>query len=418
MGMIINIDEALKNRTDFNVLKEPLHAMMRAQQEAWEKENPIDMIFNRGSISSFQETYTSSIGFAHAFSETADYSVGPIFNTAEGFAATYRTRTFQGSFIITKQVLEDGNYGQVKDTASQFVKRWHGDIVEYAVKSLEGGFTNTSGNAVPTTWTAGDGGKTTLKLQSADTNNGVIDGTKNSLFYYRHTVVARDGVTVSDNYQSNVFCPDETIDLTGSDPATISKLANLINGVITEMENYKDDNAKYAAVTGRKTIVCGNYPILKNALKTALSTDVFKRGETMEINPALDICDLKYSPYFNDCGPTASSAGFFIVDKGYNAENHGLELTERIPFTLEVIENKRPYGIIYDGRERFDINVATWRGIAYVSLTRSASNTTAVTIAGNSTSVYAKEIAVGATIVKEVQVVNPSTSPVQTAVVT
>ena len=134
MGMIINIDEALELRTDYNVLREPLNKMMTDMQEAWERQNPIDLLFKRSSIGTFQETYTSSIGFDRAFKETSDYAIGPIFNTAEGFSATYRTRTFQGSFIITQQTLEDGKVGQVKDDASAFMKRWHGDIVEYCMK--------------------------------------------------------------------------------------------------------------------------------------------------------------------------------------------------------------------------------------------------------------------------------------------
>ena len=59
--------------------------------------------------------------------------------------------------------------------------------------------------------------------------------------------------------------------------------------------------------------------------------------------------------------------GFFIVDKSYNADNHGPELTERVALTLDVIDRKEaPKGIKYEGRQRFDINVASWRGIAYV----------------------------------------------------
>ena len=108
MGMIINIDEALLERSHYNVLREPLHEMMQSEQEAWEKLNPIDLLFHRSSISTFQETYNSTIGFDHAFSETSDFNVGPIFNQAEGFSATYRTRTFQGGFIITQQTLEAG----------------------------------------------------------------------------------------------------------------------------------------------------------------------------------------------------------------------------------------------------------------------------------------------------------------------
>jgi hypothetical protein len=61
----------------------------------------------------------------------------------------------------------------------------------------------------------------------------------------------------------------------------------------------------------------------------------------------------------------ANGAGFMVIDKEYNNANHGLEFTERIPFTLDVTETKRPNGIAYDGRQRFDVNVATWRGIAY-----------------------------------------------------
>ena len=105
MGMIINIDEALKNRSHYNVLKEPLNQMLKNTQEAWEKENPIDFLFNRNTINSFQESYSSSIGFDHAFTETSDFAVGPIFNTAEGFSATYRTRTFQGGFNNTQQAM-------------------------------------------------------------------------------------------------------------------------------------------------------------------------------------------------------------------------------------------------------------------------------------------------------------------------
>ena len=143
MGMIINIDEALKQHSRYNVLREPLNAMMTEMQEAWEKKNPIDLLFKRGTLSSFQETYTSNIGFARAFTETSDYAVGPIFNTAEGFSATYRSRTFQGGFIITQQTLEDGKAGQVKEDASAFLKRWHADIVEYAMTAIEGGFAGT-----------------------------------------------------------------------------------------------------------------------------------------------------------------------------------------------------------------------------------------------------------------------------------
>ena len=272
MGMIINIDEALKLRTDYNVLKEPLHKMLQDRQEAWEKENPIDFLYVRGNISSFQETYTSSIGFDHAFKEVGDYAVGPIFNTAEGFAATYRTRTFQGGFIVTQQALEDRQVGKIRDDANAFMKRWHGDIVEYSMAAIAGGFGVDS---------YFEGSR--LRLNSADTVDGRIENSvQNPLFSKKHTIVRREGMTdtdINNALQSNLFYAD--IDLSGDDAGKLTKLADAINQVITIMENYKDDNNKYAGVDGVKDIVTSNDPRIKGAIRTVLDMDMFKQGESM-----------------------------------------------------------------------------------------------------------------------------------------
>ncbi len=366
MGMIINIDEALKLRTDYNVLKEPLNKMLADQQEAWERENPIDLLFTRNTITSFQETFTSSIGFDHAFAETSDYAVGPIFNTAEGFAATYRTRTFQGSFIISQQAMEDRMYGKIKDDANAFVRRWHGDIVEYALKNLEGGFGAPGASATATIWT-GDPKEVPSKLQmnSADTADGdITNPIKVSLFNKEHTTVKRGAGAVIK--QANMFKTGTTdtseIKFDGSDPLYIAKLADVINQVIVKMENYRDDNGKRAGVLGAKTIVAPNEPHLKAAISAALSMSEMNGLPNMAYQRAT----LETTPYLNDIGPCADGAGFFIVDKAYNAANHGPEFTERVAFTLDVTETKRPNGIVYDGRQRFDINCASWRGITYV----------------------------------------------------
>ncbi len=361
MGMIINIDEAVKQRTHYNVLREPLNRMLQDQQEAWERDNPIDLLFNRNTISTFQETYTSSIGFAHAFAETSDFNVGPIFNTAEGFSATYRTRTFQGGFIITQQTLEDGQMGKVRDDASAFVKRWHGDIVEYAITAISGGF----GEKV--TWGSdANGGKSYLKLEAADTTDGdITTGSKNPLFYKEHNIVKREDMTTDEfnaGKQSNLFYAD--IEIGGSDPGQIAKLADYINQVITIMENYKDDNGKIAGVHGEKTIVTGNDARLNAAIDAALSMDMLQGAPNVAYKRAVH----KSSPYLNIINQCMNGNGFFIIDKSYNASNHGPEFTERIPFTLKVNNLTRPDGVSYDGRQRFDINVASWRGIVYCYL--------------------------------------------------
>lgn len=416
MGMIINISEALENRTDYNLLREPINDMLKRKQEAWEKQNPIDMLYHRGTINVFQETYTSSIGFAHAFAETGDYAVAPIFNTHEGFSKVYTTRTFQGGFIITQQVLEDQQYNTVKNTANQFLTRWHGDQVEYAMLAMQSGL-----GKVQTFGSVETGGESELLLTSADTADGtLLNATKNPLFTNNHTIVKRKGMTaqqVFDAKQSNAFyVSDGTtygIDLDGSDPGKIAKLADVINQVITNMENYVDDNGKPVDMSGQFTIVAPNDARLKGMLTTALECEMFKETGT---NPAYKRAALETTPYLRalECCYDKSKqrgVGFFIVNKAYNSENNGPEFTQRVALTLNVDETKNPYGISYDGRERCDINVASWRGISYVFIgataptfnsTPSVNNTGAVsTVTGWTAMTAIKPIA---TVVKPVSI--------------
>ena len=415
MGMIINIAEALKNRADYNILREPINDMLKKKQEAWEQKNPIDLLFKRGTLNRFQETYTSSIGFQHAFAETSDYAVAPIFNTHEGFSKTYTSRTFQGGFIITQQVLEDQAYNTVKNTASQFMTRWHGDEVEYAMTAISSGFGKTAvfGGAE-------NGGESRLKLTSADTVDGdIMNPVKNPLFSKAHTIVKRKGMTAADvagKLQANAFCVKEGttygIDLTGSDAGMLPKLADVINQVITYMENYKDDNGKYAGVSGAKRIVAPNDARLQGALSTVLSEQMFQGYGP---NAAYKRASLETTPYLRDlpcCFKNGKAVGFFILDPAYNSENQGPEFTERVALTLNVEEQRNPYGIAYDARQRFDINVASWRGIVFVYIGSETPDFIEVPVLGSAGTTSTatgfaalEEIAPIATLVKPVKVV-------------
>ena len=219
-----------------------------------------------------------------------------------------------------------------------------------------------------------NGGESDLQLTSADTVDGsVMNAVKNPLFTNAHTIVKRKGMTNTDvisKWQSNVFYVDDNgtkgINLAGSDGGAVAKMADIINQVITIMENYKDDNDKRAGVQGAKRIVAPNDARLTATLNAALSMDMF---DGYGPNPGYKRATLETTPYLNDlscCFASNKAVGFFIVDPSYNAENQGPEFTERVALTLNIDEKKNPYGISYDARQRFDINVASWRGIAYV----------------------------------------------------
>ena len=97
------------------------------------------------------------------------------------------------------------------------------------------------------------------------------------------------------------------------------------------------------------------------------------------INQLTD-CEIEnfYTDSLNDLPMMLMAIKAYIVKgqriKEYNAENQGLEFTERVALTVNVQENKNPYGISYDARQRFDINVASWRGIAYIYIGTPSAN--------------------------------------------
>lgn len=430
MGLIINIAEGLENRADYNILHEPIKDMFAQRQEAFEKSNPIDLLFKRGTLSTFQETYTSSIGFRNAFAETGDYGNAPIFNTHEGFSTVYTSRTFQGGFVITQQLIEDQSYNTIKNTAAKFLTRWHGDTVEYAMTAISAGF-----GLVKTFGGIENGGESQLELTTADTADGnTMTKIKNPLFSINHVGVKRKTMSAAELFatkQSNIFAVNEGatygIDLDGSDTGKVAKLADIINQVITYMENLKDDNGKFSGVSGAKRIVAPNDARLKAMIESALDMPMFNDiGQFIGPNPSYKRATLDTTPYLRDLDccynkSTNRGIGFFIVDDAYNAENNGPEFTERIALTMNVEQTKNPYGISYDARQRFDINVATWRGIAYVYIGSTAPSfvsSPSVSNAGVVTTVTEWNAVTAltpiATIVKPVSVVGTVTTETET----
>ena len=110
-GVIINHDQALKQREDFNLLYEPIEEMIKGVVEAWEKNDPLEPLFVRDSIDRLQKTYSSSIGYDQVMAESADYSVGELSNAQSGFRKTVSTRPFRGSKIIAQEVIDDSPDG-------------------------------------------------------------------------------------------------------------------------------------------------------------------------------------------------------------------------------------------------------------------------------------------------------------------
>ena len=385
-GVIINHDQALKQREDFNLLYEPIEEMVKSLVEAWEKDDPLEPLFVRDSIDRLQKTYSSSIGYDQVMAESADYSMGELSNAQSGFRKTVSTRPFRGSKIIAQEVIDDSPEDIGKEL-SKWTKAWMRNRVQYALKSLDAGFGNT------VRWGNSEFGVTSpMLLKSADTIDGNVETqVTNPMFIKTHTIVKRDFEELKPRQSNKYVAPGILIG--SSDPGQLAKLADAINWVKAEMDLWLDDNGQRVDYTGEKVFVTG-YDARINTAMSIILGEKYVGGPDKQ-NPAYQAGVHKTHSMYNDIdalrpvygkinnngtitpntNPNDRSGqllgfGMFIVNKTYMSENNGLTFLERLPLTIKGVSlgqsDMAPEGVGYKGYCRFDIVNCTWRGIAYV----------------------------------------------------
>lgn len=385
-GVIINHDQALRQREDFNLLYEPIEEMVKSLVEAWEKNDPLEPLFVRDSIDRLQKTYSSSIGYDQVMSESADYSVGEISNAQSGFRKTVSTRPFRGSKIIAQEVIDDSPEDIGKEI-SKWTKAWMRNRVQYALKSLDAGFGNTVKWGDPNFGVASP-----MLLKSADTTDGVVETqTTNPLFINTHTIVKRDFKENTVRQSNKYVAPGVMIG--SNDPGQLAKLADVINHVKTEMDLWLDDNGQRVDYSGEKVFVTGYDARIQTAMSIIFGEKYV--GGPDNQNPAYQAGVHKMHSMYNDIdalrpvygkinadgtitpntNPNDRSGsllgfGMFVVNKSYMSENNGLTFLERLPLTITGVSlgksDMNPEGVGYKGYCRFDIVNCTWRGIAYI----------------------------------------------------
>lgn len=403
-GRIITVDLAIDQSSIYKVIDMPTKELLTKTVEEFEKENPLYHLYNFKSLGQLQETYTSSVGSDRIKKQTAEMAIAEIGQGGqEGFSGSKTYRMYSGSYQITKRAIleakQSGNFNAIAYNTADRTKTWLRNNVEDGVRAILGAFGTT---------VKGDDG-TPYRFITTDTVDGktgqyAVNSARNDLFSKKHTLVRKSDmapVTVADAalpgydaalsqwklhdgtiapVQSNIYIAqnqDNTygIDLLGDDPGKIAKLADLINVIVTNMENQLDDNGKPAGLHGPKEIVGPNDARLVAALNSALNEPMHKGfGDQSIPNPAYKrISKCNHSVYWNTIealyNKSAQRAiGFFIVDKAYMAANNGLELTQRFPLEVTSEEHKNPAYLDVIFSEGMEFNCLTWRGITYVCI--------------------------------------------------
>ena len=414
-----NIDEALKLPQTFNVLMNAMDELYAKRQEEFQKSNPLKEIYQTVSLNQFQKSFGSSIGFKQAFERTVDYAAYPGFSSADGFKATVSYKPFNGKVVFTWQTLLEADYTGIKDTLSDYQIAWQRQLVEFGMFAITAFFGTKVYDKVS---------KTYLKINSADTADGdPMTETKNPVFTNAHTIVKTEGMSAEEfnaMKQSNKYFVN--IKLDGSDPLAPAKLANALYQIKVRMNKLFDDNGKRAGLRGRKKIVATEDAQLNSVLRMVLAADDFsKEVGKPTLNEVKDGFSTYFTPYLDGntdqpipqfaTGTDGIAHGLLILDDEYNKSNHGPMMVERVGFSMKAVKTDEPEGIKYLAKQAFDFFCPTWRGVAYVYIGNPADiyddgSDTANAWANPASFTEIKP----AVFAKAVQVVNPTTAPVNT----
>ncbi len=366
---IFNIDKGLELPQSFAIMHQALDDLYASRQEAFEKKNPLTYIYKMVPLNQFQKTFASSTGFKQAFEGTVDYASATGFTNGDGFRFTIGYKPFSGKVQFTWQFLLEADPASISETLKSYQVTWHRQVVEYGMYALTAFFGGKVFDPVS---------KTYLLLTSADTPDGdTMNATKNPIFYKDHTVVRREGMSDAEFTalkQSNKFYINVKLD--GTDPLAYAKLANGLYQIKVIMNKYYDDNGKRAGVGGRKSIVLTEEAHLNAAFKSILSADDFSAAVGKPtINPVKGDFDIFATPYLDGnyeqpipqlATTNGVARGFIMLDKEYNAANHGPMMVERVPLSIKPVKTEDPEGLKYMAKQAFDFFCPSWRGVAYV----------------------------------------------------
>lgn len=398
MGVIFNIQEAIRNKAGFNVLQEPLKMLFTKEVEAFEKASIIDKIFTTLKLDSFQEEYKTNTTM-DGFEPGADMEPAKISDFEDAYGVVFRSVTWRNSFVVSQQAIEDNQMNQITADGVGFIQGYGRTKEQFAVKAISGMLSGSF-----------KFGKMTFKMTAMDTTDGDIDGEKQKYFFNAHKSPV-EGIDDTFGTQSNKFkCH---IDLT--DDRCGERIASIIGQVDTKMKTFRDYKGNIVPFNPTLILMAEDYKF-KNALVRALA-----ESQNASVNHVSDY-EIKVgkwtiiiTPYLTGLdGFKPKDQAIVMIDPVMNATHNGIVWVDRKP--LEITSKLEDEANVWKGRSRFSAGSGDFRCASYVYMgdyetAESDADTTHYSKNGyeNATELVADDVAIGKSVVVK------NTTPIPTA---
>ena len=357
MPIIFNIDEAVK-RTEFGILEDPIKLAFANKSEPFEQKSLIGQYFIVRKTAKFEERFRSEGRTMGEFELSDDMEVAPIDDNGEGFAKSFGVVTWQKGFVVSQQVIEDGDLREIRKLSDELVTGFYRGREYYARNMISGGL---SGKYA---YTRKDGGAVhNFDCTTLDSVDGALSTVlKCPLFCVAHRLPENHLKTAAGNsvVQFNKFSA-----IGGIDPTELlatEKIKDFLGQVRAKGKAQLGEDGKTAGYTYDTIIVPSHYR-LQNAIAAAIQGD---STWNLVVDEYLD----------GHTGFAAADLGFLVKSSAGLSETEGAILLDRIPLTIRsYIENKNQANV-WSGRARYGAGFVSYRHIAYCTFINTALVTT------------------------------------------
>lgn len=302
----------------------PISQYIQQQAETFEGKSQIEEIFQVDKANSFGEklSYETSLG---DFSPVGENGATPESDFMEGYSKNLEYETWKNSFTVSKEMIEDANFGKVKEKSGSFMLSYYRTREKFGASILSGG--------IATTMTFG--GKV-FDIACADGQ---------PLFSKSHpSKTGKIGV------QSNLYDGSYSYD-------NLAKIE-------TNMQNYTDDDGNSLNIMP-DTIIIPNNALLKKQIIEDLNGEGNPNSANLKGNYHMGRWNVIIWPYLTiPTGVTAGTNWFIVADLQWNKVYNSLVWRDRVALEVTSVIDDKTDANIWKGRARFGATPNNWRAFA------------------------------------------------------
>ena len=314
------------NGTIYGDCQVPLKAFLESRGEAFQRESLLPYLYRMEKSRHWAERYSSetAMGDFEPVGEGGDY---PKTGFEDGYFRDIVNMTFEQSFSVTQELVEDCLLGTMKQRANKLVTAYGRTREKFGRILYAGGLYGT-----------------TVSYKGKTFACGSADG--QALFSKTHPH------KVNGAKQTNLYKGTFTNTLLGK--------------IETEMQNIKGDNGELLGVAP-DTIWVPNDAALKDAVFSAVGADKEPTSGNNAFNYQFGRWNIIVDPYLTaaltDLGKS-SEKPFFLLDSKFIELNDGPIFQDRVPLDVKSVIDNNNDNNVWQGRARFGAGFADWRFVA------------------------------------------------------